>query len=79
MIVKSRAAAPRDGDRILSIVRATSVRHNGKSQGLAAPNPRAQAVLSRTVLEKAGVRPEEIECVFRLCAYVRGGGCLCVL
>ena len=63
MIVKSRRAALRDGDRILGIVRATSVRHNGRSQGLAAPNSRAQAALSRTVLAKAGLQPKDIKFV----------------
>ncbi|KAI5117731.1 hypothetical protein M0805_002076 [Coniferiporia weirii] len=62
-IVKSRRAALRDGDNILGVVRSTAVRHNGRSQGLVAPNSKAQAALTRGVLARAGIEPRDVDFV----------------
>ncbi|KAJ7763905.1 hypothetical protein B0H14DRAFT_2633693 [Mycena olivaceomarginata] len=59
-ILKTRSAAARDGDQVLATVKATAVSHNGKSQGLAAPNMKSQAALHRTVLQKAKLDPGHI-------------------
>ncbi|KAJ7112868.1 hypothetical protein C8R43DRAFT_1113364 [Mycena crocata] len=59
-ILKTRRAAERDKDRILATIKATEVSHNGRSQGLAAPNVKAQAALHRAVLRKAQLDPARI-------------------
>ncbi|THH09675.1 hypothetical protein EW145_g1855 [Phellinidium pouzarii] len=48
-LAKSRRTALHDNDNIIGIVRATAVRHNGRSQRLVAPNTKAQAALTRSV------------------------------
>ncbi|KAJ6487662.1 hypothetical protein C8R45DRAFT_1143940 [Mycena sanguinolenta] len=59
-ILKTRSAAARDGDQVLATVKATAVSHNGRSQGLAAPNMKSQASLHRAVLRKAKFDPGHI-------------------
>lgn len=60
-IVKSKRAALRDGDNIIGTVKSTSVQHNGRSQGLVAPNSKAQVALQKTVLAAAGISPSDVE------------------
>ncbi|CAK5269983.1 unnamed protein product [Mycena citricolor] len=60
-VLKTRSAAVRDGDRILATIRATEIGHNGRSQGLAAPNVRSQAAAHRAVLRRARLDPSEID------------------
>ncbi|THH08781.1 hypothetical protein EW145_g2471 [Phellinidium pouzarii] len=62
LVVKSRRTALRDNDNIIGIVRATAVRHNGRSQRLVAPNTKAQAALTHGVAH-AGSNPEDIDFV----------------
>lgn len=63
LILKTKSAALRDGDRILGVVRATITKHDGRSQGLVAPNVKAQIGMQIELLEKAGLSPSEIEWV----------------
>lgn len=60
-IVKSKRAALRDGDRIIGVVKSTSVQHNGRSQGLVAPNSKAQVKLQQTALRAAGIAAKDID------------------
>nr|AKE48477.1 putative water-soluble melanin synthase [Inonotus obliquus] len=62
-VVKSKRAALRDGDNIIGIVKSTSVQHNGRSQGLVAPNSKAQVALQKTVLAAAGILPKDVDFV----------------
>lgn len=62
-ILKTRSAALRDGDSILAVVKSTDVKHGGRSQGLASPNVNTQIALQECLLEKAGLKPSEIEFV----------------
>ncbi|KAI5117734.1 hypothetical protein M0805_002079 [Coniferiporia weirii] len=62
-VLKGKSSATRDNDNILGIVKSTSVQHNGRSQGLAAPNARAQANLQRTLISDAGVSVADIDFV----------------
>jgi acyl transferase domain-containing protein len=57
----TRSAAIRDGDNILGVVRSTDVKHDGRSQGLVAPNVKAQIAMQIALLEKANLAPAEIE------------------
>ena len=63
LILKTKSAAIRDGDNILAIVRSTDVKHDGRSQGLVAPNVKAQIAMQIALLEKANLAPAEIEYV----------------
>ena len=53
----------RDGDNILAVVRSTAVKHDGRTQGLVAPNVKAQIAMQNSLLEKANLAPDEIEYV----------------
>uniref|UniRef100_A0A3G9K3K9 Hispidin synthase n=1 Tax=Neonothopanus nambi TaxID=71958 RepID=HIPS_NEONM len=59
-ILKTREAAMRDKDTILATIKATQISHNGRSQGLVAPNVNSQADLHRSLLQKAGLSPADI-------------------
>ncbi|KAK0461978.1 uncharacterized protein EV420DRAFT_1665682 [Desarmillaria tabescens] len=59
-ILKTRSAAIRDNDNILAVIKSTDVSHNGRSQGLVAPNVKAQTNLHQSLLRKAGLYPDQI-------------------
>ncbi|KDR66936.1 hypothetical protein GALMADRAFT_232327 [Galerina marginata CBS 339.88] len=61
VVLKTKTAALRDGDRILGVVRSTDVKHDGRSQGLVAPNVKAQIAMQISLLEKAGLSPSQID------------------
>ena len=63
LILKTRSAAIRDGDNILAVVRSTAVKHDGRTQGLVAPNVKAQIAMQISLLEKANLTPDEVEYV----------------
>ncbi|MFY9822202.1 MAG: SDR family NAD(P)-dependent oxidoreductase, partial [Thermoanaerobaculia bacterium] len=63
VLLKPLSAAQRDGDRILGLVRATAVNHDGRTNGYTVPNPRAQADVVRAALARAGVEPRSISYV----------------
>ncbi|KAH8110239.1 hypothetical protein DFH11DRAFT_1514493 [Phellopilus nigrolimitatus] len=60
-VVKNKQAALRDGDKILGVVKSTSVRHNGRSQGLVAPNTKAQIALQKSVIAGAGITAADVD------------------
>ena len=60
-VLKTKRAALRDGDRILGVVRSTITKHDGRSQGLVAPNVKAQIGMQIELLEKADLSSSEIE------------------
>ncbi|GAA1285733.1 SDR family NAD(P)-dependent oxidoreductase [Saccharothrix xinjiangensis] len=62
-VLKRLADARRDGDRVLAVVRGSGVNSDGRSNGLMAPNPRAQADLLRRVYAEAGVDPTRVDYV----------------
>ena len=61
LVLKTKSAALRDGNRTLGVVRSSGVMHNGRSQGLVAPNVDAQIALQRMLIEKAGCEASDIE------------------
>jgi amino acid adenylation domain-containing protein len=63
VLLKPLSAAERDGDRILGLVRATAINHDGRTNGYTVPNPRAQADVVRAALARAGIEPRTITCV----------------
>ncbi len=60
LVLKPLRQAVADGDRVLGLIRGTSVNHGGRTSGFTVPNPRAQAELVRRALDDAGVGPGTI-------------------
>jgi phthiocerol/phenolphthiocerol synthesis type-I polyketide synthase A len=61
VLLKRLSDAERDGDRILAVIRATTVNSDGRSNGLLAPNPVAQKALLATAYARAGLTPALID------------------
>ncbi len=62
-VLKRLSDAVRDGNRILAVVRGSAVNSDGRSNGLMAPNPAAQAAVLRAACADAGVEPAAIDYV----------------
>lgn len=60
VVLKSLAAAQRDGDRVLAVIRGTAINQDGRTNGLTAPNGLAQQRLLRKAYEDAGVTPSHV-------------------
>ena len=60
LMLKPLADAERDGDRIMGVILASGVNSDGRTMGIALPNPVAQAALLRQVYEEAGIKPDEV-------------------
>src|SRR6185312_4961600 len=63
VVLKLLAAAQRDGDRILAVIRGSAVNHDGRSNGIMAPNGAAQEAVLREAYRRAGVAPGEVQYV----------------
>ncbi|MER5408927.1 SDR family NAD(P)-dependent oxidoreductase [Streptomyces sp. NPDC002769] len=60
VLLKPLSRAEADGDRILAVIRGTSVNHGGRSNGYTVPRSGAQAELIRDALNRAGVSARDI-------------------
>ncbi|MES2350366.1 MAG: SDR family NAD(P)-dependent oxidoreductase, partial [Pseudomonadota bacterium] len=60
VMLKRLSDAQRDGDTIYSVIRGWGVNQDGKTNGITAPNPDAQARLQREVYERFGIDPASI-------------------
>ncbi|ERG69383.1 polyketide synthase Pks13 [Segniliparus rugosus] len=63
LVLKRLADAKRDGDQILAVISGTAVNSDGRSNGLIAPNPIAQAGAIRAAYRDAGVPPKNVDYV----------------
>lgn len=63
LVLKRLEDAVRDGDQIHGVIRASAVNYNGKTLGMATPNPRSQAALVEGLYAKAGIAPGDIQLV----------------
>ncbi|MCA9962125.1 MAG: polyketide synthase, partial [Anaerolineales bacterium] len=63
VVLKPLAAAQRDGDRVLAVIRGTAVNQDGPSSGLTVPNKLAQEAVIRAALTNAGVAPAAVSYV----------------
>ncbi|MFJ8946310.1 SDR family NAD(P)-dependent oxidoreductase [Streptomyces sp. NPDC102395] len=57
VLLKRLDHALRDGDRVLGVIRGTSVNQDGRSSGFTAPNVLAQVSLIESALSDAGLEP----------------------
>ena len=63
LVLKRVDDARRDGDQILAVIAGSAVDHDGRSNGLIAPNPDAQADVLRRAYKDAGINPRTIDYV----------------
>ncbi|XUL85489.1 type I polyketide synthase [Streptomyces galilaeus] len=63
VVLKPLSAALRDGDNVYAVIRGGAVNQDGRTNGLMAPNPRAQEAVLRTAYTRAGVAPEDVHYV----------------
>ena len=61
LVLKRVADARRDGDEILAVIAGSAVNHDGRSNGLLAPNPDAQAAVLRKAYKDAGIDPRTVD------------------
>ncbi|RAV07812.1 polyketide synthase [Mycolicibacterium sp. GF69] len=61
LVLKRVADARRDGDEILAVIAGSAVNHDGRSNGLLAPNPDAQAEVLRKAYRDAGINPRQVD------------------
>jgi polyketide synthase 13 len=63
LVLKRVADARRDGDQIIAVIAGSAVNHDGRSNGLLAPNPDAQAAVLRRAYKDAGINPRLVDYV----------------
>ncbi|MBX7431025.1 type I polyketide synthase [Mycobacterium sp. Y57] len=63
VVLKRLADARRDGDQILAVIAGGAVNHDGRSNGLLAPNPDAQEAVLRKAYKDAGIDPRNVDYV----------------
>ena len=63
LVFKRLEDARRDGDDILAVVAGGAVNHDGRSNGLLAPNPDAQEAVLRKAYKDAGIDPRTVDYV----------------
>ncbi|MFR9752755.1 polyketide synthase Pks13 [Nocardia sp. 004] len=61
VVLKRLVDAERDGDRILAVIKGSAVNNDGRSNGLLAPNPDAQADVLRRAYRDAGIVPGTVD------------------
>ncbi|MCZ8519621.1 SDR family NAD(P)-dependent oxidoreductase [Paenibacillus caseinilyticus] len=63
VVLKRLSQAEADGDPILAVIRGSGINYDGRTNGITAPNGSAQAALLKSVYDRSGVDPGEIEYV----------------
>ncbi|MCB0929354.1 MAG: acyltransferase domain-containing protein [Mycobacterium sp.] len=63
VVLKRVADARRDGDEILAVIAGSAVNHDGRSNGMLAPNPDAQAEVLRKAYKDAGIDPRTVDLI----------------
>ncbi|AOW95154.1 polyketide synthase [Rhodococcus sp. WMMA185] len=61
LVLKRLDDAERDGDEVLAVIAGSAVNQDGRSNGLAAPNPDAQADVLRHAYRDAGINPAGVD------------------
>lgn len=60
VVLKRLADAERDGDPVHAVIRGWGVNQDGKTNGITAPNPKAQTALMKAVYERFDIDPATI-------------------
>jgi polyketide synthase 13 len=63
VVLKRVADARRDGDEILAVIAGSATNHDGRSNGMLAPNPDAQAEVLRKAYHDAGIDPRTVDLI----------------
>jgi acyl transferase domain-containing protein/NADPH:quinone reductase-like Zn-dependent oxidoreductase/acyl carrier protein len=63
VVLKRLTDAEAAGDRVLAVIRGTSVNQDGRSAGLTAPNGPAQEAVIRAALADAGLSPDAVDAI----------------
>lgn len=63
LVLKRLSDARRDGDEILAVIAGSAINHDGRSNGMLAPNPDAQADVLRKAYKNAGINPRTVDYV----------------
>ncbi|MDH6195305.1 polyketide synthase 13 [Mycobacterium frederiksbergense] len=61
LVLKRVSDARRDGDQILAVIAGSAVNHDGRSNGMLAPNPDAQEAVLRKAYKNAGINPRDVD------------------
>ncbi|MBF6483773.1 acyltransferase domain-containing protein [Nocardia otitidiscaviarum] len=61
VVLKRLADAERDGDKIYAVIKGSAVNNDGRSNGIFAPNPDAQADVLRRAYRDAGIAPSTVD------------------
>ncbi|MFS0899794.1 polyketide synthase Pks13 [Mycolicibacterium litorale] len=61
LVLKRLSDARRDGDEIIAVIAGSAVNHDGRSNGMLAPNPDAQAEVLRKAYKDAGINPRDVD------------------
>ncbi|HLO75719.1 MAG TPA: beta-ketoacyl synthase N-terminal-like domain-containing protein, partial [Magnetospirillum sp.] len=63
VVLKRLADARRDGNPVLAVIRGVGQNHDGRSNGMFAPNGEAQRQVIRAALADAGLGPDDVACI----------------
>ncbi|MGX1804650.1 polyketide synthase Pks13 [Nocardia sp. NPDC055321] len=61
LVLKRLADAERDGDTVYAVIKGSAVNNDGRSNGMLAPNPDAQAEVLRRAYRDAGIAPSSVD------------------
>lgn len=61
VVLKNYAEAIRDGDHILGVVKGSAVAHDGKTNGIMAPNAASQTLVAKNALRVANLDPNTVQ------------------
>ncbi|MEU0540694.1 polyketide synthase Pks13 [Nocardia sp. NPDC005978] len=61
VVLKRLADAERDGDTVYAVIKGSAVNNDGRSNGMLAPNPDAQAEVLRRAYRDAGIAPSSVD------------------
>ncbi|BAY66478.1 amino acid adenylation domain-containing protein [Calothrix brevissima NIES-22] len=60
LLLKPLSQALKDGDRIYAVIKGSAVNHDGRTNGITAPNPRSHAEVICQALDAAGISADTI-------------------
>lgn len=63
VVLKNLSQAVHDGDHIMAVIKGSAVAHNGRNNGIMAPNAKAQQLVAQKALHAAGIDPHTVRYV----------------